>query len=178
MVSLQLRCKISRNKKGIGIDDALPLIVFILIAAFVIFVFRIYDNTKLDKTIKSIQQPKDEMYGHEILLNYLSQTDSNGNNKAEIISELYLGGKYDQINLDLQSYFKSKLEPIARWDIDIVTEYNEDVLSVKGGFSPNADKRLINSIKIPINSQKLTYVTIRLFMSRDLPIDYYAAKAG
>ncbi|HLC60958.1 MAG TPA: hypothetical protein VJJ52_06030 [Candidatus Nanoarchaeia archaeon] len=173
-----MRYKISKNKKGIGIDDALPLIVFILIAAFVIFVFRIYDSTKLDKTIKSIQQPKDEMYGHEILINYLSQTDSKGNSKAKIISELYVGGEYDQISIDLQAYFKSKLEPIARWDIDIVTVYNENVLSVKGGFSPNADKRFINSIKIPINSQKPNYLSIRLFMSRDLPIDFYSAKVG
>ena len=178
MVSLQLRCKISRNKEGIGIDHALPLIVFILVAAFIIFIFQINYNIKLDKTIKSIQQPKDEMYGHEALLNYLSQIDSNGNSKAKIISELYLYGKYDQIKIDLQAYFKSKLEPIPRWDVDIITDYDELIISTRGGYSENADKRLINSIKIPVNSEKPTYLAIQLFMSRDLPVDFYAAKAG
>lgn len=177
-VRSQLKCKISKNKKGIGIDDALPLIVFILVAAFVIFVFQINYNVKLDKTIKSIQQPKDEMYGHETLLNYLSQIDSNGNSKAKIISELYLDEKYDQIKLDLQTYFKPRLEPIPRWDIDIITEYNELIIFTRGGYSANSDKRLIDSIKIPVNSHEPTYLTIQLFMSRDLPIDFYAAKVG
>lgn len=177
MVKSQLKCKISKNKKGIG-TDAFALIFFILVVAFVIFVFRINYNVKLDKTIKSIQEPKDEMYGHEALLNYLFQIDSNGNSKAEIISELYLDGKYEQMKSDVQEYFKSKLEPIPRWDVDIITDYDELIISTRGGYSENADKRLINSIRIPVNSEKQTYLTIRLFMSRNLPIDFYAAKAG
>lgn len=167
-----MRRKISRCKKGIGIDDALPLIVFILAAAFIIFAFRINYNVKLDKTAKSIQEPKDAIYGHELLINYLSQTGAEGKSKAQTISELYLDKKYDQIKLDIQSYFKAKLEPIPRWDIDILDEYGDVLVSIRGGNAPNADKIFVNSAIIPVNSNEPSYISIRLFMSRDVDYNY------
>ena len=52
------------------------------------------------------------------------------------------------------------------------------IISARGGYSANADKRLTGSMKIPVNSEEPTYLTVQIFMSRDLPTGFYTAKAG
>ena len=95
-----MKCKIFANKKGIGIDDAVPLIIFIFVAALVVVVFRINEQIKSDKLVASEERQKQIVEGHEILMAYLMQIDDQGNNKADFLSNSYLKGNYNDLKKD------------------------------------------------------------------------------
>ena len=146
-----MKCKIFANKKGIGIDDAVPLIIFIFVAALVVVVFRINEQIKSDKLVASEERQKQIVEGHEILMAYLMQIDDQGNNKADFLSNSYLKGNYNDLKKDLNEYFRIKLAHIPIWYIEIIDPSKKKII-VQGEASDYfMEKYRVASGSIPVN---------------------------
>lgn len=162
-----MKYKTFNNKKGIGIDDAIPIIIFIFVAALVIFVLRINDIGKSSKIKDDIQHQKDILDGHQALMEYLARIDEQGN-KADFISKSINKKDYESIKKDMEKFFGEKLSYLPEWDIDVVDTSQKNILSVKStnyysGYELHQVSQ-VASVAIPINGQQ--YITIKLFFGR------------
>jgi len=160
-----LKCKIFANKKGIGIDDAVPLIIFIFVAALVVVVFRINEQIKSDRLVTSVEQQKQIVEGHEILLAYLMQVDDNGGNKADFISNSYLKGNYDELKKDMNEYFRVKLAHVPIWQLEII-DPSKKKMTLQGDASDYFLKRYrVTSVSIPVQGLP-DYIKIDMFFGK------------
>jgi len=165
-----LKSKIYNNKKGIGIDDALPIIIFIFIAALVIGFLKINDKVKSDRTIENIQRQKDILEGHQTLMEYLNKLDEQDSNKEDFISKSIMAKDYDAIKQDVTQYFNGKLGNLG-WYLEIRDSTENLVMPVitnaqfsqQEQYSSTQSAFSVSSVLIPINEQVPTYITIELF---------------
>ena len=164
-----MKYKILDNKKGIGIDDAVPLVIFFFIAAFGVFLFNVNEKVKGQRLISDIQFQKDILNGHEILIEYITKIDEQGN-RAEFIAKSYLEKDYDKIKKDMKEYFDIKLANFPAWYIDLVDSSQQEIFSIQSDNYHSAHDQLnfvqITSIHVPVNSQQSMYLQIKLFTGR------------
>lgn len=163
-----MKYKIYNNKKGIGVDDAVPLIIFIFVVAFGVFFFKLYEQGKSDKTIDNIQRQKNILEGHGILMDYLRIVDENGNNNADLISKSYNQKDYSNLKKDVEIYFNSKLklDYLQEWRIELVDSgQNIFLFAQSRGYSPKMDAIYqADSVFIPVKGLKSQLITLNLFL--------------
>ncbi len=157
------------NKKGIGIDDAVPMIMFIIVAALAILFFSFYFNGQSNQINTKIQWEKDQIGGNQLMLAYLRIIDDKGVSKSEFISRKIAERDYDSIKVDLTKNFQDKFSSYLLWRINIVDDSGRDVISPVevnnygiGDSSPNVLQ--VSSIKVPVGNKK--YVTMLLYAGR------------
>jgi len=168
-----LSFKIINNKKGIGIDDAVPIIIFIFVAALVIVFIRINEKVKHDKIIEDIQRQKDALEGNSILMSYIKTVDEHGNNKADFISKSITGKNYDALTQDIKEYFTKKGID-KNWYVDVKDASNNLIFpsisdtkySPQEQYSSTQTAYPVASVVIPINGFEPGYVHIELYFSR------------
>ena len=167
-----MKYKICANKKGIRIDDAVPIVIFIFVAAFIIVFFRINEKIKGDKIITDIQHQKDILVGHGVLMSYISITDDKGSNKADFISRSIVEKNYDGLKQDITEYFRKKIGNV-NWYIDVKDSSKNLILSLTNAqYSPQEQYSStqvsypVASVFIPTNRLESKYISIELFFSR------------
>lgn len=156
------------DKRGIGLDDALPLIIFIFIAASAIAVFKIYEKANTSKLISDIQQQKDTLEGHEALMGYLTKLDVLGITNADYMSKSYIENNYENLEQDLKEHLNSRLS-VHWWRIELADKYGGNLMSIQNRDYNNADYYKIieaSAIHIPIYGEHSQYLSIRLFVGR------------
>lgn len=154
------------NKRGIGIDDAVPLIIFIFVAAFGISFFKIYDNSKIDKNTYNLQIQKNVLNVHEILIQYLKEFDKNGNNNADFLSKSYIEKDYEKLKKIMEKDFSARLADFPAWHINLDGPNQKTLFYLeRDGYDPK-NNQIIESdpIFIPVIGQKSQYLTLRLFL--------------
>jgi len=167
-----LKSRICANKKGIAIEDTVPIIIFILAAAIAIFLFNFIQNTKITKSADNIQIQKDRIDGNEALLEYLKKVDENGNSKADFISKNYNEKNYDAIRRDLEAYFRLKFSNVQMWRIELYDSYGNNILRPPLRISDRsfADTELhisqVASMTIPINSPASSILMFKIYIGR------------
>lgn len=158
------------NRKGIGIDDAVPLIIFIFIAAFGIFLFNINEKIKSENLVEDIQLQKDILEGYEILMGYLRNVDEQGNNKADLISKSYIEKDYENLKKDLKEYFDKKLAYLPLWYIDIIDSSGNNIFSIQSTnyYSGYEQSKVaeVGFVLIPVNGLESQYIKIKLFFGK------------
>jgi len=152
------------NKKGIGVDDAVPLIIFIFVAAFGIFFFKLYEEAKSDKAIEDIQKQKNILEGHEVLIGYLKIFDEKGIDKAELITKSYIENDYKNLKEDMEKYFSARLGRLPAWHINVNYPNKNNIFYLQGGNYHSLQYNLVqaDSIFIPIHGSKPEYITLQL----------------
>ena len=166
-----MKYKIYDNKKGIGIDDAVPLIIFIFVAAIGIFLFRVNENIKSNKLIEDIQTQKDIIEGHEVLISYLRKIDEQGNSKADSISKLVIEKNYEILKKDLTDYFGKRLEYL-NWYIEVKESSGKLLFpalanaqySPQEQYSSTQVAHLVASVLVSISNKD--HILIELFFAR------------
>lgn len=141
------------NKKGF-IDEAIAIIVFIFLVAGILLFFRFSENSKSNKTFNDIQLQKDILEGNQILTNYLTKSDEDGKNKADILADSYTKRDYEGVKKDIESYFKEKISKPG-WQIQ-VRDQSREILLVSGeGSIHSIHFYQVASILIPVKSSLL-----------------------
>ena len=156
------------SKKGIGIDDAVPMIIFILVAVFAIFLFRINEEIKNQDKIDEIKYQGKILDGHEVLINYLIQVDDNDNTRSYFLSTSYTEGNYDILKEDMREYFESKLSPYTlKWRLELVDPSGKEIFSMeKLGTGVVFRMDQVASVSIPIDDDEYSYVTLKLYFGK------------
>ena len=158
------------NRKGIGIDDAVPMIIFIFIAAFGIFLFNINEKIKSENLVEDIQLQKDILEGHEILMEYLRNVDEQGNNKADFISKSYIEKYYENLKKDLKEHFDKRLNYLPLWYIDIIDSSGNNIFSIQSTnyYSGYEQSKVteVGFVLVPVNGLESKYIKIKLFFGK------------
>ena len=141
-----MKYKIFRNKRAIGIDDAIPVIVIIFVVAIMFMLFKFNEHSKEKDIANNIQNQKDIIDGHEVLVGYLTKTDSSGKNNADLLMEAYLN-KDDSVKSKVKDYFSAKLLHLTGWEVQISDSQN------KVFFSVNGDLMTVHSLRMQLQSQ-------------------------
>lgn len=170
MASSRLKYKIFNNKKGF-IDEFIPAVVFIIVAALAIFLLRISEHVKSDSLIKDIQVQKDIIYGHNLLIEYLLQIDEQDNSKADTISKAVIENNNDIIKQELAAYFGKKLAGV-NWYIDVKDSENNLIFptlsnaqySPQEQYSSTQEAYQVDMTLVPISGTD--YIYIELFFVR------------
>lgn len=166
-----MKYKICANKKAL-VDEAIPVIIFIFVAAIVIVAFRINENVKSESVVEDIQLQKDIVDGHVILMGYLNKIDEQGSNKAGFISKLIREKNYEPLKQDITEYFNKRLD--LRWYIDVKDSFGNFIFPTLSNaqFSPQeqyASTKTANKVAsalLPINSPDISYISIELYFLR------------
>ena len=165
-----MRLKILYSKKGISTDEAVPFVIFIIVAVFGIFLFNINERVKGNQLVNDIQIQKDISGGHNLLINYLKQTDDQGN-KQDFIAKSVINKNYVSLKTDLDSYFsKNLINP--NWYLEIKDSSKKIVFKLdKIAFSaddPSLGHKTysVGFVVVPINNQDQDYISIELFFAR------------
>ncbi len=165
-----MKYKIYDNRKGIGIDDAVPLIIFIFIAVFGIFIFNISEKVKSENLVEDIQIQKDILEGHEILMVYLTTSDVQMNNKADLISQSYTEKNYENLKKDLKEHFDKKLAYLPLWYIDIIDQSGNNIFSIQSTnyYSGYEQSKVaeVGFVLIPVYGLESQYIRIKLFFGK------------
>ncbi len=158
------------NKKGIGIDDTIAFIIFIFIAAIGIFFFRFNENVKSAGIVEDIKLQKDTLYVHQVLIEYLSKIDEQGNNKADFISKSVIEKDYEKLKKDMKEYFDIKLAPYSIWYIDLIDSSHKSLFSLQNDAYSSASEQYKDtqfvSVFIPVYNTAPGYIQIQLFYGR------------
>ena len=165
-----MRYKIIANKRGIGIDDAVPIIIFIFVAAFVLVFFKINEKVKSDKIIDDAQRQKDIIEGHEALIGYVTSIDNQGNSKADFISKSIAGKNYDSLKQDISEYFNKKIGNI-NWYVDVKDSSKNLVMpsitnaqySLQEQYLSTQVAYQVASVYLPISGSGTKPISIELF---------------
>ena len=158
------------NKKGIGIDDTIAFIIFLFIAAIGLFFFRFNENLKSAELVDDIKLQKDIQSGHEVLMEYLSKIDENGNSKADFISKSIIEKNNEILKKDLMDYFGKRLENL-NWYIEVKDSSGNLIFPAltNAHYSPQeqySSTKVANSVSsmiIPIKNQN--YISLELFFA-------------
>ena len=154
-----------RGKKAIGIDDAIPLIIFIFVAAFGIIFLKISEKSRAERSMDDIQLQKDMLQGQEVLMGYLRKSDADGN-KADVIARAYLENNYGELMQDMRQYFDGKFSNIA-WEIQAETSPRNSLFSLQSsGYYLMEGPFEVGRAIVPINSGHSDYITIKLIFRR------------
>jgi len=158
-----LKYKICDNKKGIGIDNAVPSIIFIFVVTIAIVFLRINESQASDKNIEEIKKQKYILDGHSALIGYLKKLDENGSNKADFILKSYTKNDYTELKKDMEQHFASRLAHIPAWHIN-VNYQNNNIFYLQGGNYHSLQYNLVqaDSIFIPIHGAKPEYIILQL----------------
>lgn len=167
-----MKCRIPFNKKGLSIDEAIPFVIFILIAVFGVFLYNINENVKGKQLTTDIQMQKDILNGHGILMDYLKQSDEQGNNKADFIAKHIIEKDYDNIKKDLTEYFSKNIGNI-NWYIEVKDSSNNLIFpqltnSQYSSHEQYSSTQITYSVafaSIPVYGQESSYISIELFFS-------------
>lgn len=173
MVISQLKRKIFADKKGIGIDDAMPIIIFIFVAAFILVFFKINEKVKSGKSIDDIQRQKDILEGQSILMSYIKAVDNDGKNKADFISKSIVEKNYDGLKQDITEYFSKKIGN-QNWYVDVKYSSNNLILpsitnakySPQEQYSSMQTAYPVASVYLPISGSNSKPIFIELFFSK------------
>ena len=168
-----MKHKIFADKKGIGIDDAVPIIISIFVAALVIVVFTINEKVKSNKLIDDIQRQKDILEGQSILMSYIRSVENDENSKADFISKSIIEKNYDVLKQEITEYFNKKIGNI-NWYVDVKDSSNYLVLpsitnakySPQEQYSSTQIAYPVASVYLPISGSGTKPIFIELFFSK------------
>lgn len=167
-----MKSRICASKKGIGIDDAVPIIIFILVAALIIFLFNTTQNTKSAKAVDNTQIQKNRFDGNAALLEYLQKLDDNGNNKIDFLSKNYNEGNYNIIRSDLEAYFRLKFSNAQMWRIELYDPSGNDILkpplriSDRNFFDTQLQITQVTSMEVPIHYSQSGFLVFKIYFGR------------
>ncbi len=161
-----MKYKIFNSKKAIGIDDAVPLIIFLFIAAFVIVLFRINEKITEDRIANDIETQKEILDGNNALIDYLRETDSRGNTNADSIAKSHASSNYDNVKKDMQAYFEKKLSHVPAWRIEVVAPSgNFFVESSNYQFMQQKDE--VAAAAIPVIGKETGTIQLALYFGKN-----------
>jgi len=177
MASFRSRFKI-RNKKGVGIDDALPIIVTLIVFALLVFAFRITDSVNEEKLQTGIQNQKDYVEAHDELTGYLSLIDEYFASNSQLVSDSFNEQNYSKLKKDMSGYFALKFGHLPRWEIEFLDQSEQAITADgeyfilrggkgRGGFTISSNKAVAKSF-IPIQTNPPKYVIVRLQVYRSI----------
>ena len=161
--------KLMKNKKGIAVDDFIPLMLTII--AFVIaLMFFVFDNSaKADSIINSVDFTKEEITANDYLTTFLS-TKSNLN----ILTEAYLSDDYNLFEERAKAFFDPIYSDAGNsWKLVINSEKNTFQINGKG-YSSQFNAYILTKLSIPSPDKK----TIKLIFYKQTPEALYADVAG
>lgn len=168
-MSSHLKYKIY-SKKGIAIADYLPIFVVIFIITIGIFFFRINEKVRNERQLEEIQNQKDIIDGHAILIEYLIKEDEQGINKADLIFKAHIEKNYETIKEDMDAYFSNKLSHLPSWYLGLYDSSQNLIFAVQksGSYTGLEQLEATREVAIeitPVNNGKPDYITLRLFFS-------------
>lgn len=161
-----MKYKIYSNKKAIGIDDAVPLIIFLVIAAFVIVFFRINEKITSNRIANDIEAQKEILDGDNVLVNYLRGFDDKGNTNADLLSKSFMKNYYDDVKKSMQAYFDKELSNIQAWHIDVTTKSNEFFVE-STDYQLTQPKDEIAIAIIPAIGKESQYIQLVLYFGKN-----------
>lgn len=165
-----MKYKIHDNRKGIGIEEAIPWVFVIFVFTFAIIFFKINENIKNDKLIDDIERQKEILKAHGVLMSYLMKINEQGKANADLIAESYYGNNYQNLMADMKSYFNNKLSNIPAWHIEVLTQSDKNLFFIENEhYYPAQDKYPVASAIVPINGKQLSYIKININFGR-MPI--------
>lgn len=154
------------NKKGIGIDDAVPSIIFIFVVTIAILFLRINEAEASDKNTEEIKKQKYVSDAHSVLMGYLTKLDENGDSRADFISKSYAKKDYKELKKDMEHYFSGKLAYLSGWHINLIDQSKNNILSLEtDNFLPKPyDFVRVAPMFIPVNGKTPQYLALELFL--------------
>ena len=154
------------NNKRCIIGKAVFVILFILVMAFGVLFFKIYEQTKSNKMLDDIRAQKYTIEGHEILISYLRRIDNQGNKKSFYISNYYDRDYIKSLKEDMEKYFSNKLSNFPAWHINVIDSNENVIFYIQSESYYLQEYKLIQSdpIFIPVNGAKADYVKLILFL--------------
>lgn len=163
----KLKRKISYNKRGISIDEAVPFVIFIIVVTFGIFLYSISEHVKGNSLKTDIQTQINILNGNNLLLDYIRQIDDKGNSKSDLISKYITEKKYDDLKNDLKEYL-NKNSPNSNWYAE-VKDSSQNVIIKLNNIGYLADDQYltqvpyqVGSVFVPINNPEHSYISIEL----------------
>lgn len=160
-----MKSKIHRSRKAVAIDNAIPMIICIVIVVIGIIAFTLYSNLKEKKKVSVVAEKKDNLYSHEMLLRYLNQKKENGVTSGQIISDSVSKKNMDDAIKDIQKYFDSAVAD-RFWKIIITDSSGLEIAAIYSTQNnPEAYSEVIavDSSKVP--DYNGNYVTVTLYFS-------------
>src|SRR3989344_1769803 len=149
-----------KSKRGIAIDEAVPLIVLIIVAVFGVFFFRACEAGKSDVKSDNVLLEKKLGNAHEVLMNYLQTIGSDGN-KADFIAKSYLNDDIELLKTDLRQYLENRLSDA--WRVEIVSSSGKSVLADDSvSYQETSARYLAANSVVPVNNGE--YILIKLYI--------------
>lgn len=165
----KLKSRISNNKKGIAIDDAIAMIIFMFVVVMGVFAFNINEKIKGKILTTDIQFQKDVLAGQEALADYILES-SGDDTKADFIGKSSISKDYEAIRKDMAQHFSKKLSGV-KWFIDfkdssqnIIFQLQSTSFSPVGEYQSTEAPYLVAALTIPITG--IDYTSIELFFVR------------
>jgi len=154
-----LKYKIFNSKKGIGIDDAIPVMVVIFVVAIMFMLFKFSEHSKEKGITDNIQQQKELVQGHDSLMGYLTSI-TNGMNNADLVAASYLN-KDKSAEDSIKTYFSSRLPNINGWRVKIEDSKEKEFLDLKYGFYDKSPlKYQVAESVIPVKNGETLKITL------------------
>ena len=179
MVKSGLKPRILGSKKAVGIEDAIPLIIFIFVGAIIFGAFMLFDNTRQATTQTTMKNQIDKLDANEILAGFLAKVDEKGNTNADLILKLYIDkeknlGNEDVLKNNIRDYFGERLSHWTKWklQIDQNGDYSKNIMTVSSDDGPALSRNFglvgstneVSEFLIPVSSSE--YLSITLFFEQ------------
>ncbi len=162
-----MKYKTCNRKKGL-IDDVVPFIILLFVAAVAIVFLKSTSEAKDSQSIDKIKLKKNLLEAHDVMLNYLEKIGENGNNRADLISQSYNREDYAELKKDMGAYFNSKLklDYLPEWRIEAVGQNQKELFSLQSKwYSPKMDAIYqADSFFIPVKGTKSRLITLNIFL--------------
>lgn len=149
-------------------DDAVPFIIFLFIAAFSLFFFSINEEVKSKNLVENAQYQKNILFGHQVLMGYINEVNKQGGTKADFILKYISEKDYNIIKKDLVGHFSEILGNID-WHIGVKDSSGNMIfpyitpVQYSPEYSSGQASYLAASVIIPISGAKPNYISIELF---------------
>jgi hypothetical protein len=149
------------NKRGVGVDDFIPLFILIFFFFFFVAFLFITGNNQADAVEMQSSTLLERIVSHDILVNYLNEKDESRQSKADDLIDSASKGQLENKRMELEAYF----DPIfyiggsnswRSWGILIsVGESEAEIKSSKVGTNQGGlDRRSLAHVVIPISAGK------------------------
>lgn len=152
-----MKSKILSDKKGIGLDEAIPLIVFIITAAITIVVFSLVNSSITEAIQNEAGLWKQQVEGRENLFTFLTQ-ETNGKQNALHLIEYYHDRKNEAtITQTIEGFFTKKYS--NSWLFIVEDAQNNKILD-EG--SDTFSRAHLATIHLPLLTSTTPYLKITL----------------
>lgn len=161
-----MKFKILSDKQGIGLDEAIPLMVFIITAAVTIVAFSLINSSTTSSIQVGADLWKQQLEGRDDLLAFVKQETNGKMNAFHLVDYYYNRQKEDELTQIIERFFTEKYS--NSW-IFIMEDAQNNLVIRQGTDDPSRTQ--LATIHLPlIPSTADTYLKITLlYVPGDTP---------